>query len=49
MSALYDEIINIFIKKPKILFGFTSVDFSGYKNNFKSALVYAIPHVIGYK
>jgi len=45
MSSLYDEIINIFIKKPKILFGFTCVDFSEYNNNFKSALVYAIPHI----
>ena len=45
MLTLNDEITNIFIKKPKTLYGFTCVDFSEYKNNYKSALVYAIPHI----
>ena len=47
MITLYDDIKTIFTKKPKILYGFTSscIDLSEYKDNYKSALVYAVPYI----
>jgi len=47
MITLYDDIKTIFTKKPKILYGFTSscIDLSEYGDNYKSALVYAVPHI----
>jgi epoxyqueuosine reductase QueG len=42
---LYDEIINVFAKRPKILYGFSCIKFSEYKDQYKSALVYAVPHI----
>jgi epoxyqueuosine reductase QueG len=45
MLTLFDDLKNIFSKRIKILYDFTCIDFSEYKNNYKSALVYAIPHI----
>lgn len=44
MANLYNNIINIFNKDPDILFGISNIDFSEYKQSYKCALVFAVPH-----
>jgi epoxyqueuosine reductase QueG len=45
MKTLYEEIVYIFAMNPQYLYGFTLINFSEYKDIYKSALVYAIPHI----
>ena len=44
MITLYDEINEYFSKSSKILYGFTYINFSEYKDTYKSALVCSSPY-----
>lgn len=44
MINLYNGILEIFKKNPNVLFGISNMSFSEYKLDYKSALVFAVPH-----
>ena len=45
MSFLIEEKIQqIFSKYPDIIYGYTSISYSPYANQYKSALVFAVPY-----
>ena len=38
------NIRSIFLEYPKVIYGFTSIEYSEYASTYKSALVFAVPY-----
>ena len=39
-----ENIRDLFLKYPEVIYGFTSISYSSYANTYKSALVFAVPY-----
>lgn len=44
MIDLYNDILKIFEENTDVLFGIGNIDFSAFRNEYKNALVIAVPH-----
>lgn len=44
MKELHSEIVKLFEKYPDVLFGFSNIEFSEYRNQYKCSIVFAVPH-----
>lgn len=43
-SNIYSKVISLFENYPEVLYGFSDVSYTDYKNKYKGVLVFAVPH-----
>ena len=41
---LEEKLHNLFLKYPEVIYGYTDISYSPYSKDYKSALVFAVPH-----